>query len=92
MSHKVRYGGREIGEGDEVEIYFHWDPGKGTYIARSDEGVVIFPERGSRMVPEMMLQKWKIVSAKARVIKVFESRPGRLTVIVRPLEWEGVYK
>ena len=92
MSYRIRYGGRELGEGDEFEIYFHFAPEKGTYIARSDEGIVIFPEVGSRMVPEMIVAKWKIVLAKARLLKIIEKRDGKLFAIVRPIEWRGVYK
>ena len=89
---KIRYGGRELGVGDEFEVYFHFSPEKGTYIARSDEGIVIFPEIGSRMVPEMLLNKWRIVSARVKLMKIVKKKDGKVFAIVRPLEWSGVYK
>jgi len=92
MQAKIKYGGREVGVGDEFEVYFHFSPEKGTYIARSDEGIVILPEVGSRMMPEMILGRWKIVSAKVRLLKIIEKKDGRIFVVVRPLEWEGIYK
>jgi len=92
MQEKIRYGGREYGVGDEFDIYFHFLPIRGTYIARSDEGIVIFPEIGSRMVPEMISERWKIVHARVKLLKIHQKRDKKFVVIVRPIEWSGVYK
>ena len=92
MESKIRYGGKEYGEGDELSVYFHLDARRGTYVARSDEGIVIVPERGCRMVPEMLLGRWLIVDALVKIIKIHVKEDGRKTVIARPLEWRGIYK
>ena len=81
-----------MSEGDEFEVYFHFYQPRATYIARSDEGIIIFPEPGTRMVPEMILGRWKIVLAKVRLKKIKETKPGKLVAIVSPVEWEGIYK
>lgn len=87
---KITYGGREYGEGDIFEVWFHRH--KGGFIARSDEGIVLFPEVGSRMTPEMMLEGWKIVQAKVKVLKIKRTERGTYYVILRPIEWRGLFK
>jgi len=92
MQEKIMYGGKEIGIGDEFEVYFHFAPAKGTYIARSDEGIVMLPELGSRMVTEMIIGRWKMVSAKVKLVRIVEKKDGKLFAVLKPLKWSGVYK
>jgi len=76
--------------GDVFEVWFH--RGKSGFIARSDEGIVLLPEVGSRMIPEMMLERWRIVQAKVKVLKIGRTKRGTCYVILRPIEWRGLFK
>jgi len=91
-SQSIRYGGVELRPGDEFTAYFYVCRERGTYVAKSDEGVVIFPEVGSRMVAEMLLDRWVIVEARVKLLKLIRKRDGKFFAVVRPLEWRGVYK
>ena len=88
---RFQYGGKEYGVGDEIELYMHLSSEKATYMARSDEGVVIFPIYGSRMIGEMIVGGWKIVNVRARVARIIKKN-NKCTIIVKPLEWRGIYK
>ena len=87
---KFSYGGREYGVGDVFEVWFHRH--RGDFIARSDEGIVLIPQAGTRMIPEMMLEGWKIVQAKVKVIRIKKTERGTYCVILRPIEWRGLFK
>jgi len=87
---KITYGNRQYGVGAIFEVWFHRS-GTG-FVARSDEGIVMLPTPGSRMIAEMLLGGWKIVQAKVKITSIKRTGKGTYCVFLHPLEWRGLFK
>jgi len=87
---KVVIDGREIGPNDEFETYFQtsYKAGRLYLLSRTDTGMVIMPEQGSKVYA--LAAKYNVINARCKLLKVVTTNRNTAFAVARILDWQPV--